>query len=289
MVSALDQEEEKEEKMSRKLMSLVVAVFVVAGLSCPVLAGDTYSMSVSPGALDVEDGSTFQMNAVISSDSSDGEIQGWSFGFCHDACGFATLDSVDDADTATVNGGNPADFNNLNLFACGYTQGVVISFPGLNVLASGTTITMATGNYTATCAVDDVGTFAFCETLGSPPTVTVVVTGGASIAPSTTDATVTCIPPPPVSLFVRGDSNDSGDVNIADVIWLLYELFIPGSPTTDCAAADDSNSDGSVDTADAVYIANHLFLGGPAPGAPHPDCGLADGQEPDDCGPGNCG
>lgn len=289
MISALDQEEEKEEKMSRKLMGLVVAVFVVAGLSCPVLAGgNMYAMTVVSSSATVGPGGTFSMDVDLSSDASDVEIQGWSYGLCHDACSFATLDSVDSADTNTVNGGNAADFDNLNLFACGFTQGVVISFPGLNVLAAGTTITMATGNYTATCTEGNTATFSLCDTLGSPPTVTVVVSGGNSFTPTTSDASIECFVPP-VSAFVRGDSNDSGDVNVADVIWLLYEMFIPGSPTTDCAAADDSNSDGSVDTADAVYTANYLFLGGPAPGTPHPDCGLADGQEPDDCGEGFCG
>jgi len=120
MISALDQEEEKEEKMSIKLMGLVVAVFVVAGLSCPVLAGgNMYAMTVVSSSATVGPGGTFSMDVDLSSDASDVEIQGWSYGLCHDACSFATLDSVDSADTNTVNGGNAADFDNLNLFACG--------------------------------------------------------------------------------------------------------------------------------------------------------------------------
>lgn len=76
--------------------------------------------------------------------------------------------------------------------------------------------------------------------------------------------------PPPV--FIRGDSNEDGDVDIADVIWIVSELFW-GGPRTSCPAAADANRDGSVDVSDALYIILYRLDGGAPPPAPFPDCG----------------
>jgi hypothetical protein len=39
-------------------------------------------------------------------------------------------------------------------------------------------------------------------------------------------------------------------------------------------SAANTNGDRAVDLSDAVYLLGHLFLGGPAPQAPYPECGL---------------
>ena len=61
--------------------------------------------------------------------------------------------------------------------------------------------------------------------------------------------------------FIRGDANDDGSLNIGDVVWLLNELFVAGSPQTDCPLADDANADGLVNIADAITLLDHLFAG----------------------------
>ena len=164
--------------------SVLMLAFVFSG---GVIAGNNPSMSV-PGNTTASEGASFQVTASLDSFAGGGDIQGWSYGLCHDSS-LATVDSVDDADTSTVKNGSPADFNEKSTFADGFTQGVVICFTGCAVIAEGTTgFQMATGNYTATA--QGTGNIGFCDSLGSPPTATVVVIGGASIPPSQNNGTL---------------------------------------------------------------------------------------------------
>ncbi|MFQ5653553.1 MAG: dockerin type I repeat-containing protein [Planctomycetota bacterium] len=76
--------------------------------------------------------------------------------------------------------------------------------------------------------------------------------------------------PPPV--FSRGDCNTDGTANIADPIFLLTHLFVPGGSPPACADACDGNDDGSLNIADAVYLLSFLFVpGAPPPPSPSPD------------------
>ncbi|MEM7165659.1 MAG: plastocyanin/azurin family copper-binding protein [Planctomycetota bacterium] len=74
-------------------------------------------------------------------------------------------------------------------------------------------------------------------------------------------------------LFIRGDTNRDGTVNIADPVALLTHLF-GGAPAPDCGDAADSNDDGGLDIADAVATLGALFGANtvPLPG-PYPNPG----------------
>ncbi len=74
--------------------------------------------------------------------------------------------------------------------------------------------------------------------------------------------------------FVRGDSNDDGQVRLADAVTVLTCRFLDrGCPT--CFDAADANDDGRIGLSDAVTILNFLYMGGPPPPAPGPyGCGL---------------
>lgn len=77
------------------------------------------------------------------------------------------------------------------------------------------------------------------------------------------------------TMFVRGDVNGDGAVDVSDAIALLADLFIPGSPRLSCDDAIDANDDGQKDVSDAVFLLAALFVPGSAPiPAPAPDCGL---------------
>ncbi|MFN0060865.1 MAG: galactose oxidase-like domain-containing protein [Planctomycetota bacterium] len=71
------------------------------------------------------------------------------------------------------------------------------------------------------------------------------------------------------NLFVRGNVNGDGSVNIADAIAILSYLF-GFAPAPVPIAAADSNDDGLVNIADAIYLLSFLFNGGPAPPPPFP-------------------
>jgi hypothetical protein len=183
------------------------------------------------------------------------------------------------------------DFAEDGIFPNGWTIGVVYSFVGANTLTFPAPDEVITVTYegvagalsgvegaTATQLIWDSG-------LGSPPVANVVVVGGGSIGAVLQDGVVglngTTTQP-----FVAADCNGDGITNIADIIWLLSELF-QGGPTRNCLIACDANGNGIVDVADAVYIANYVFLSGPPP-AGSLSCDTVPGQTPEDCEQDNC-
>ncbi len=73
--------------------------------------------------------------------------------------------------------------------------------------------------------------------------------------------------------FVRADINVDGAADVADAVFLLSELFVPGSPSTTCDDAADTNDDGQKDISDAVYLLGALFVPGSPPVGPPTTCG----------------
>ncbi len=65
--------------------------------------------------------------------------------------------------------------------------------------------------------------------------------------------------------FVRGDANGDGEIDVADITYLINYLFLATS-APDPLWVGDANSDGEVDIGDIIYLINHIFLGGPPPG-----------------------
>jgi hypothetical protein len=78
-------------------------------------------------------------------------------------------------------------------------------------------------------------------------------------------------------LFIRGDVNLDGVVNLGDPIANLEYLLEDNAPSL-CRDAHDTNDDGDVDIADPVYGLTYLFSMGPPPPPPF-------GMAPGDCGP----
>ncbi|MGE3164654.1 MAG: hypothetical protein AB7O52_07100 [Planctomycetota bacterium] len=72
--------------------------------------------------------------------------------------------------------------------------------------------------------------------------------------------------------FARGNSNNDGNVDIADPVFTLAYLFTSG-PAPVCFDAADANNDSSVNIADAAYTLNFLFAGGAVIPPPYPACG----------------
>lgn len=69
---------------------------------------------------------------------------------------------------------------------------------------------------------------------------------------------------PAQSQYLCGDADGSGEVNIADVTYLVAYLFL-GGPQPVPLLAGDCDSNGLVNIADLTYLVNYLFRGGPAP------------------------
>jgi len=109
-------------------------------------------------------------------------IAGWSLGICNDTAFLTTNAANSGADTETVKNGGPPDFNTINVFADGATQGVVICFTGCAVLEDTPAFEMLTVDYQG--SAEGSTSIDFCNLLGSPPVETVIVVNGASQAPN---------------------------------------------------------------------------------------------------------
>ena len=83
------------------------------------------------------------------------------------------------------------------------------------------------------------------------------------------------------SLFVRGDVNADGRINIADPISLLGFLF-GGSEAPSCTDTADANDDGKIDIADPIRILGYLF-GGQGELPPPNTCGKDPSLDDLDC------
>jgi hypothetical protein len=68
-------------------------------------------------------------------------------------------------------------------------------------------------------------------------------------------------------VFLRGDANNDGTVNIADPIYTINERVRQGPPFA-CEKAADSNDDDMVDLSDVMYTIAYRFLAGPTPPPP---------------------
>jgi hypothetical protein len=67
-----------------------------------------------------------------------------------------------------------------------------------------------------------------------------------------------------VVAFMRGDSNNDGIVNIADISYLISYVF-RGGPAPGVLEAADANNDALVNVSDALFLVNYIFRSGPPP------------------------
>ncbi len=87
------------------------------------------------------------------------------------------------------------------------------------------------------------------------------IIAGGGVAQAMIDLYREEVPDPVAPLFLRGDVNHDGNLDLSDAISILNGLFLgKGQPT--CWDAADVNDDGNVDLSDPIYLLNRLFSGG---------------------------
>jgi hypothetical protein len=79
--------------------------------------------------------------------------------------------------------------------------------------------------------------------------------------------------PAKASTFVRGDVDANGAHQVSDAIQIFGFLFLGNPKSLSCEDAADTNDTGNVDLTDGIYLLNYLFSGGKEPAAPFPACG----------------
>jgi hypothetical protein len=63
----------------------------------------------------------------------------------------------------------------------------------------------------------------------------------------------------------RGDVNGDGNVDAADVVYLINYLYIHGPAPIPSVSKGDIDCDGNINAADVVYLINYLYIHGPRP------------------------
>ena len=241
------------------MMRLRLLLCLVTGVLCCSPAQAQYALTLGDASGSVGD----PVAVAVMLDSSSGNLAGWSYGVCHEET-LLTLNTVNDgADTAFF----APDFNSVELFADGFSVGVVFFGAGLTFLPAGSDHELAVAHYTILSAVsDDTTDLCFCTNLGVPTVDVVVVehSSGTTIVPTTACGSVEMNSS---EEFRRGDGNDDGVVNIADAVYLLAYLFA-AAPPPPCQSAADANDDGVLNLADAVAQLGTLFAANPPLPAP---------------------
>jgi hypothetical protein len=75
-------------------------------------------------------------------------------------------------------------------------------------------------------------------------------------------------------LWIRGDANADGTVDISDPVAVLADLFLGVTARPAGTPALDANSDGRADLSDAIFVLGFLFQGGPTIAPPFPGATL---------------
>jgi hypothetical protein len=112
-----------------------------------------------------------------------------------------------------------------------------------------------------TLGVDEA--FSFTAPASAPYTVVVSEVNAGATNSQACAYTLTIDGPPCHSLSGKhGDANGDDNVDIADVFYLINDLFAAGPAPV---GFGDSNGDGVLTIADVFYLINYLFASGPAP------------------------
>jgi len=243
----------------------------------------------------------------IGIDNQPDAVTGLSVGVKHDAA-VLTLDRVDLGPALqSLVGATPDErFYSLNLAptgGAGFTFAVILGGDGSSSVAipAGLDQHILSPRYKIADAATGTTQVQITEELGNPKVMTILDVKGVAKKPSGTPAPVTTatvtITEGPVP-FLRGDTNQSGRLDITDAILILDYLFqgsqLPaGAPTRDnCAVAmnvDGSTSEGTADVederdinaTDAIVLLRYIFpiaANPPAPAAPYPACGASENE-----------
>jgi hypothetical protein len=253
------------------------------------------STTAAPGAVSASLNPRVRLSADVAG------AQGWSFSVeSAGDCALTAASTIGGAGADTADGGlRSGGFEKTQLVdplqnggRSGAITAIVLSFtlpvelPAGDHVVLGTTVTCDTSAAAEGEVFTHVLSFPPNQDQGGMPPATGPLTGigqpvksavtldGESVTPGVTDGTLTVrIAFPRIAAFLRCDPNNDERNDLADVVWIVNELFRGGRETA-CANASDCNDDQRVDLTDAIFAVSYQFGRGPPPPAPFPTCGM---------------
>jgi hypothetical protein len=266
--------------LTRVLPAMLLVALLIPAISLQGQDPVEFQLSVSGSDVDYSSGdpAAFGFTSVVSAIQTLGDAaltQGYQIGIGNDP---DLLQITSTTTLLTGPDGAAPDFDDVNFYANGVTQGIVYSFGGDWMLIFDVDtplleieIQLVDGPLTgaSTATVTDV---AFVDDLGIPLIPNLVVVGGASIFPSMVDVSV-ILTPYEGALLIRGDASGDGVLDLSDGVGILDYLF-NGTPST-CLDALDADDSGNISITDAVVVLCSMFcMGSPPPANPFPGCGF---------------
>ena len=206
-----------------------------------------------------------------------GVATAFSYELCHDFSQIRPISAVQNVGLDSVNLGNPPDFQAIVFdpgspaISGGVVHSAVICILQCAVLPAGL-YGLLDVEYEVVGDPGEVTEIGFCTDAVIPnfPDVETIVAsaGGQAIDPILTSSSLSILS----SEFRRGDANDDGIIDVADVVRTAEYLF-SGGEAPPCLDAADANDDGSIDVADAVRLVQFVFqMSAPLP-TPGDGCG----------------
>ncbi len=267
---------------------VLIATCVLLGSSWAAAQDHVLTVTDASGTV----GSSATILVEYDNNSTD-NMAGWSLGVCHDESMVDVSSAAHGSTTLTISGGNPPDFNQINVIpngspgigpgeTAGANQAVVISFLGSFTLAPGTDFEIFEVTYT----LDQVGTSVvqLCGTTPGgafPVETSMTVAGGTSIGATQIDGSLTASAAgaPYVLSFSDEvgltatcllDSSGGGDI-AGWSIGICHDesLVNPLSATSGSTTMTSSASGGAPDFEQINVIPNGTTTGTETPGFNH--------------------
>ncbi len=249
---------------------LTLSLILILALAAPLLAQKEFFV----GSQTLTAGS--QQQDVLVEARSDIPLYGYSFGLLFDPTTLRVTEVTWEGAVAT----EPAFFKGMfDNSTGGIGYGCILDYgPAFeNVIPAGQDIVLARIVVDVAPDIDAITVLAFGEppiVPGRPVKNVITTAGGFSEFPDLVQGTLTITPAVTGDeIFIRGDSNSDGRVDLSDPINVLDFLF-SGAESPKCFDAADGNDDGRIDLADSIFLLGFFFAGGPRIPSPYPDRGF---------------
>lgn len=260
---------------------LLLSVFLVGLPSADAQNPDynlrlTDAVSISPGVADVS----------VILDNQGGPVEAWSYSLCHDATVVRPFASQLGPEASQLNGGMGPEFYVADvLYDSGVRVVAVIDFMNMETLPVGIDQKIGGFSYSTYGTVGTVTSVTFCDTVGQPPTPTLVVVDVMEEVPVTTEGLVTIgfqdlSPPtdpnnPPASDWIfriQGQVaafDDTTGIGSTTVLPLFYQVPAMGDTFDEtagisCSVSHDPSQMTAVDVDPGPFLS--VVNGGNPPG-----------------------